>query len=79
MKFFNRPTQVKFLEPFVFEPSENCPAYTAGIAYEDKIICGCCGGIFEIEEIYNGCELEGWAPVVVFDDWADLSEEIFGD
>lgn len=74
MKFFNTPTQAKFLEPFV-----NCPVYVGGIAYEDKIICGCCGSVFEIEEVYDECQVIGWDPVVVFDDWVSLSGEILGD
>ena len=57
MKFFNMPTQAKFLEPFV-----NCPVYVGGIAYEDKIICGCCGSVFEIEEVYDECQVIGWDP-----------------
>lgn len=74
MRFFNTPTQVKFLEPYV-----NCPAYAGGIAYEDKVICGCCGSVFEIEEIYNGCEVVGYEPIVVFDDWVNLGKEILGE
>ena len=42
--FFETPTQVKFWDP-------DGGHYTAGIAYKDEIICGCCGGVFEIEEI----------------------------
>ena len=72
MKFFNTPTQVKFLD-FV-----NHPVYVGGIAYEDKIICGCCGSVFEIEEVYDDYPI-GWDPVVVFDDWVNLSGEILGD
>ena len=42
--FFETPTQVKFWDV-------DGGHYTAGIAYKNEIICGCCGGIFEIEEI----------------------------
>lgn len=34
------------------------------------IICGCCGGVFEINEV----EL-----VEVFETWVDISDEICGD
>lgn len=43
-----------------------------GILVENEgiVICGCCGGIFEIEEI---------EIVEVYDYWVDLSDDIIGD
>jgi hypothetical protein len=40
---------------------------------------GCCGSVFEIEEVYNECQVIGWDPVVVFKEWISLSEEILGE
>ena len=34
------------------------------------IICGCCGAVFEMDDI---------ADLEIFDDWVNLSEEIIGD
>ena len=44
--YFEVPTQVKFWDV-------DGDHYIGGIAYRDKIICGCCGGIFDISEIYE--------------------------
>lgn len=35
----------------------------------DDVICGCCGGIMESDDI---------EIVKVFDDWVDISNEILG-
>jgi hypothetical protein len=58
IKFFPVPTQVTFVD------DEN--EFQGGIAFEDKIICGCCGGIFETEE----------TPVEIFDNWVNFSKDI---
>lgn len=53
--------------------------FNYGIAYRDEIICGCCGGIFEIEEVINSEEVPaGQEAIYTYKSWADLSEEIFG-
>lgn len=44
--FFGTPTQVKFWDAV----SKN---YVGGIAYRDGIICGCCGAVFVIDDIYK--------------------------
>lgn len=44
--------------------------YTGGIAYQDKVICGCCGGIFDLNEI---CYLKEYKT------WVNISEEITGE
>lgn len=53
--------------------------YLGGIAYRDEIICGCCGGVFDISEIYEPAPdtLEE-DPIVVYDTWVNLSSEIRG-
>lgn len=60
-KFYDVPTQVRFFDP---ETSR----IEAGIAYRDVIICGCCGGTFEINEVQNIEELP----------WISLKDEILG-
>ena len=71
--YFSVPTQVKFWDAL----SED---YIGGIAYLDEIICGCCGSVFKISEIYEVAPntLEG-DPIVIYDDWVDISSEIRGD
>lgn len=57
-KSYYCPTQVKFLD------DEEDIQY--GIAFEDKIICACCGGIYELDEVEILTEL----------DWADFRDTI---
>lgn len=45
--FYSIPVQVRF--SFVNDDGEKEILY--GIAYQDKVICACCGGVFEIEEV----------------------------
>lgn len=68
--YFEIPTQVKFWDG----------RYIDGIAYRDEIICGCCGGIFRINEIYEFAPdtLEE-DPIVVYDNWVDINYNICGD
>ncbi len=47
--------------------TRNC---TGGIMYQNKVICGCCGGTFELNEI---CYLKEYKT------WVNISEEITGE
>ena len=68
--YFEIPTQVKFWD--------GC--YIGGIAYRDKIICGCCGGIFRISDVYEAApDTLDNDPIVVYKGWVGLSSEICGD
>lgn len=56
--------QVKFR----LECDEN---YSGGILVDGKyIICGCCGGVIELEEV---------AEIYPYSDWVDISDEIIGE
>lgn len=44
-QYYEIPKQV-----FCQDPNHKIKVFV-GIAYRDKIICACCGGIFEIEEL----------------------------
>ena len=59
---FKNPTQVKF-----FDPEEQETLY--GIGFGDQIICGCCGGTFEVSEVEN----------IEILPWIDISEAICGE
>ncbi len=65
--FFEKPTQVKFLDP------AKQRHWIGGIGYRDEIICGCCGSIFEVSEL-----LEDNPNGVVQLPWIDISDEIRG-
>ena len=63
MKFFDRPTQVRF-----WEAGET----NYGIAFENKIICACCGSVIDPEN-YEAGEL---VIEKEYNDWIDFSVEI---
>lgn len=58
MNYFDKPTQVQFID------DEDNVCY--GIAFQDNIICACCGSIFPIDEITIIASLE----------WVNFEEEI---
>ena len=53
-KSFERPTQVKFCEI----AAEESIQYR--IAYNDEVICACCGGVYELDEVEILEEYEYW-------------------
>lgn len=75
--YFNVPTQVRFY----WNDGEDRESehWIGGIGYEDNIICGCCGGLVDMAEVYEEYE-------EVYDDgvaievlpWIDISDEIVG-
>lgn len=67
---FDEPTQVYFWD------SEN-ECWVGGIGYGTEIICGCCGGVIDIDEIYEFAP-DGIDPLHIFDEWVDISAEIIG-
>ena len=71
--YFSVPIQVKFWDA----PSGG--HYIGGIAYQDEIICGCCGSVFKISEIYesapNGLDND---PIIVVHGWKGISDKICG-
>ena len=70
-KYFDEPKQVVFADP------DNEGEWLVGIAYKDEIVCACCGGIFEIEDVVEMAP-EGVNPIWAYDYWNDVSEEIKG-
>ena len=71
--YFEVPTQVKFRDV-------DGDHYIGGIAYRNEIICGCCGGIFDISEIYElAPDTLEKDPIVIYDNWVDISNEICGE
>ena len=70
-KYFDIPTQVCFWD---FEEQY----WHAGIAWGQNVICGCCGGVFEIDEVWEFAPAEVGNPIREFNYWVDLSDEIAG-
>ena len=68
--YFEIPTQVKFWDG----------RYIGGIAYRDEIICGCCGGIFRISDVYEVApDTLDNDPIIVVDGWKAINYDICGD
>lgn len=63
-KYFEVPTQVRFIE-------ENVGS-NYGIAYQDHIICACCGAVIDFNDYEEG-EL---IIDVEYDTWVDFAAEI---
>ena len=67
-KFFHAPVQVKFWD------GEH---YSYGIAFEDRIICACCGAVFEIKELYETREDKPEEEIIIcYDTWVPFGEFI---
>lgn len=74
MRYYDKPTQVKFYDP------EN-DDYCAGIAYCDEIICLCCGAVFDLNEYEQEIREdfpEVKVPIIVDLPWISLNEECLG-
>ena len=70
--YFEVPTQVKFWDV-------DGDHYVGGIAYRNDVICGCCGGIFDISEIYESArDTIKEDSIVISERWVDFSYVIYG-
>lgn len=73
MQYFDKPTQVVFADP------DNEGEWIVGIAYKDEIICGCCGGVFDISDVVDMAAEAGVKhPIYAYTDWMDIAAEITG-
>ena len=54
--------------------------WCTGIIIGGQIVCACCGGIFDSDEIWTDDREDGIdEPIVVYDTWVDFSDEISED
>ena len=66
-----KPVQVMF-----YDGEGMCP----GIMMGDKLICGCCGAVYDVDKVIENAKTDGAEhAIVMFDDWVDISDEICGD
>ena len=73
--YFLEPTQVMYTDL----REEDTPRWLSGIAYRQEIICGCCGGVIDIDKLVEAGEREGYKKVIFpYSSWCDISEEITG-
>ena len=67
--WFDEPKQVAFIEEVESDiVTEN--VVIGGIAYEDFIICGECGGRVDLSDV---------EAIYIFNDWISINEEILGE
>lgn len=52
--------------------------YCAGFMIGKLLICGCCGGTFDLDEVVDNAHEDGQVPVKLFETWVDISDEIKG-
>lgn len=72
--WFDSPTQVAFYDV-------DAEKYVGGIAYKNEIICGCCGGVFEIKEVYEMAEeyiKDKDKDAIIEMSWIDIENTIIG-
>ena len=73
--YFLKPTQVMYFD----YREEGEPRPQTGIAFRQEIICGCCGGVIDIDKLVEAGKREGQKKVIFpYDSWVDLSDEIYG-
>ena len=54
--------------------------WCAGFMVGQHLVCGCCGGIFDVDEILESGREEGIDnPIYAFQTWVDVSDEIWDD
>ena len=71
--YFDKPTQVVFADP------DNPGEWLSGIAYRDEIICGCCGGVFSIDDVIEmACKDGVNCAIHEYREWNDIADEIVG-
>ena len=50
-----------------------------GIMVGDKIVCACCGSVFEVSEVVSNAAEDGREAIRMFRTWANISDEVMGD
>jgi hypothetical protein len=51
----------------------------SGIMVGDKIVCACCGAVYDIDEVVSNAIEDGREAIRVFGTWVDISTEVEGD
>ena len=84
--YYEKPTQVKFRDPdyeLMNEETEEDRPWIAGIADGEYVICGCCGALIELADLFEVAE--GDDDNEPFDlqfeelPWTDINEVIIGE
>ena len=68
LPYFETPTQVVWCDHEGY--------WEGGIAYKDEIICGCCGGVNSIQDIFDDAPDWVKCPIHTYGTWENISNEI---
>ena len=68
--YYNEPTQVLFHDE---------SGWNAGIAFGDKVVCGCCGHVYSIAELIEDCDEDLTYPIYEYKYWVSITNDISGD
>ena len=68
--YYNEPTQVLFHDE---------AGWNAGIAFEDKVICACCGKVFTIVDLIDNLDEDLTCPIYEYKYWVSITDDISGD
>ena len=76
LKFFENIKNSGVAVQVKFWDGEN---WCAGFMVDRRLVCGSCGGIFDVDEVLRDGREEGIEnPISVLDTWVDVSDEIWG-
>ena len=51
----------------------------SGIMVGDKIVCACCGSVFDVDEVVSNAAEDGKEAIRMFEIWVNITAEIEGD
>ena len=71
--YYEQPTQVVF--------TDDCgETWNYGIAYQDEIICMCCGCLVSIEELIEFAQEDNYEGDIIIEEpeWVDITEDWVG-
>lgn len=68
--YYNEPVQIMF---------HDNSGWNAGIAFEDKVICACCGNVISIGDLIEECDDDIACPIYEYKGWVSIAGQITGD
>lgn len=73
--WFEQPTQVRAFDCV----EEGEPQFFTAIAFQDKVICACCGMVLDIDNLYANADNDNYTGEVIkpLGDWVDFSDYIY--
>ena len=76
--YFDTPKQVKFFQGYENDDKNCAPLFGYGIGYLTDIICACCGGVIEPNEVIEEAKFFGFEgePIHIYNDWVDFSDSV---